>query len=475
MRRLFFLILIVALAFPPNAGALLLRSDQTNLPKVINDKVSFQQVVAELPKTCPDCTDRLNGKNFDPDESAKIQETIAETARIHGLTLNEFLIIADKNGLYGLHNGNDGGTVAVNALRPDGSGFSSGKDRVFTFGHESPGHSSGGAGEEYADLMGSYALGAMNLSNWLNGRERLSDSSLSATDWLAAYGDSDFIRYNNAWGNFLAEQKDTHKREDGYDRHALGQKTYEELLATDIAMDERYKDDWGHVTGPMLAMGHAGKGLYEFGGLWLQWGVNVLSSGEYYPDAPKQLSYTILSIPENLSDGFAQALQDFSSGDTHRIFYGATNLAMIFSPYIAGKAGETGLAVGGGAGGRAAYLDDAAGAPAAERGAAAFGPAHNAAIARRLAEDLKLQEASSIFMPDGKLKPGVVNNAREIIPPARLNNELIPDGYGKYATTTTPSPSGNFQVHFYKNVNTGHVFYELDYKIKFDNEFWWKK
>ena len=333
MHSFFLLILLFALAFPPSAGALFF---------------SFQQVVAELPKTCPDCTDWLNGKNFDPDESAKIQEIIAETARIHGLTLNEFLIIADKNSLYGLHNENDGGTVAVNALKPDGSGFSSGKDRVFTFGHESPGHSSGGAGEEYADLMGSYALGAMNLSNWLNGRERLSDSSLSATDWLAAYGDSDFIRYNNAWGNFLAEQKDTHKREDGYDRHALGQKTYEELLATDIAMDERYKDDWGHVTGPMLAMGHAGKGLYEFGGLWLQWGVNVLSSGEYYPDAPKQLSYTILSIPENLSDGFAQALQDFSSGDTHRIFYGATNLAMIFSPYIAGKVGETGLAVGGG-------------------------------------------------------------------------------------------------------------------------------
>ena len=119
----------------------------------------------------------------------------------------------------------------------------------------------------------------------------------------------------------------------------------------------------------MLAMGHAGKGLFDFGGLWLQWGVNVLSSGEYYPDAPKQLSYTILSIPENLSDGFAQALQDFSSGDRHRIWYGATNLAMIFSPYIAGKAGETGIVMGGAwegealsgarTGSRAAYLDDA--------------------------------------------------------------------------------------------------------------------
>ena len=316
--------------------------------------------MAELPKTCQDCTDWLNGKNFPPEESAKIQETIAETARIHGLTLNEFLIIADKNGLWGLHNKSDGGTVAVNALKPRSSDFSSGQDRVFTFGHESPGHSSGGNSEDYADLMGSYALGAMNLSNWLNGRGPLTDSSQSATDWFAAYGDSDFIRYNNAWGNFLAEQKDTHKREDGYDRHALGQMTYEELVATDIAYDERYKNDWGHVTGPMLAIGHAGKGLFEFGGLWVKWGANLLTGT--YPEAPEQLTRTILSIPENFSNGFVQALQDFSSGDRHRIWYGASNLLMLGSPYIAGKVGETGIVVGGGAGGRAAYLDDVAGA-----------------------------------------------------------------------------------------------------------------
>ena len=183
--------------------------DPTDLPKVIHDKVSFQQVVAELPKTCPTCVDWLAGENFDPDESKAIQKKIAETARIHGLTVNEFLIMAEGNGLYGLHNGNDGGTVVVDMLKPGGKEFSSGKDRVFTLGHEAPGHSSGGDGEDYANLMGNFALGAMNLSNWLNGRESLSDSGMSATEWMSAYGDSEFIRNNNAWADFLATQKDT--------------------------------------------------------------------------------------------------------------------------------------------------------------------------------------------------------------------------------------------------------------------------
>ena len=330
MHRFLLSAIILALAFSLNAGALFF---------------PFQQVVAELPKTCLDCTGRLNGKNFDPDESAKIQETIAETARIHGLTLNEFLIIADKNGLWGLHNGSDGGTVAVNALKPNSSDFSSGKDRVFTCGHESPGHSSGGNSEEYADLMGSYALGAMNLSNWLNGRERLSDSGQSANDWLAAYGDSDFVRYNNAWGNFLAEQKDTHKREDGYDRHALGQKTYEELVATDIAMDERYKDDWGHVTGPMLAMGEVARGGFELGSLLAQCGVSWITFGEYYPEAGGKLWDTAVSLPRNVVAGVQYSVEEIRFGDSHQMWHGWANLAMLGLP--AAKAG--GVVVKGGA------------------------------------------------------------------------------------------------------------------------------
>ena len=182
--------------------------DPTDLPRVIHDKVAFQQVVAELPKTCPTCVDWLAGENFDPDESKAIQKKIAETARIHGLTVNEFLIMAEGNGLYGLHNGNDGGTVVVDMLKPGGKEFSSGEDRVFTLGHEAPGHSSGG-GEDYANLMGNFALGAMNLSNWLNGRERLSDSGMSATEWMSAYGNSEFIRSNNAWADFLTTQEGT--------------------------------------------------------------------------------------------------------------------------------------------------------------------------------------------------------------------------------------------------------------------------
>ncbi len=50
-----------------------------------------------------------------------------------------------------------------------------------------------------------------------------------------------------------------------------------------------------------------------------------------------------------------------------------------------------------------------------------------------------------------------------------MGNPAIPEGFGKYMTSTYQSPAGNFQVHFYMNPTTGQVYYGLDYKAIFNN------
>ncbi len=50
-----------------------------------------------------------------------------------------------------------------------------------------------------------------------------------------------------------------------------------------------------------------------------------------------------------------------------------------------------------------------------------------------------------------------------------MGNPAIPEGFGKYTTSTYQSPAGNFQVHFYMNPTTGQVYYGLDYKAIFNN------
>ncbi len=183
--------------------------DPTDLPKLVAVKVGVQQTLAELPKTCPECMEWINGKNFDLDKSAEIEKTIAETARIHGLSMSEFRLYAMPDGKGGMQNSAGGGSVAINMLNRDGSGFSSGEQRAFSVGHEAGGHNSGIAdGESFADLMGHYALGAMDLSNWLNGNDRITDAG-SAKDWLAQYGDSEYVKGNNAWAKDLADKPGT--------------------------------------------------------------------------------------------------------------------------------------------------------------------------------------------------------------------------------------------------------------------------
>jgi hypothetical protein len=88
----------------------------------------------------------------------------------------------------------------------------------------------------------------------------------------------------------------------------------------------------------------------------------------------------------------------------------------------------------------------------------------NVANAPKLANQLKVEQAKSIFTPDGKLTQEAINSADLIYSPRQLNNPAIPAGFGKYETQTLPSAAGNFKMHFYMNPTTGEVFYGLDYK-----------
>ena len=104
--------------------------------------------------------------------------------------------------------------------------------------------------------------------------------------------------------------------------------------------------------------------------------------------------------------------------------------------------------------------------------------AESAVNARRLAQQLTRQEASSAFTPGGALHSEVLARSRPIIPGSQIQNpavirELTADGsriadWAKFSTETLQSPSGPFQVHFYRNVRTGTVNYTIDYKAVFN-------
>jgi filamentous hemagglutinin len=102
---------------------------------------------------------------------------------------------------------------------------------------------------------------------------------------------------------------------------------------------------------------------------------------------------------------------------------------------------------------------------------AVSGRADNVADAKRLADQLRMQSANSPFTNDGKLNQNAINNAKPVpgLGPGELSNPAIPSGFGKYTTETFQSPSGNFQVHFYRNPTTGEVLYNLDYKAIFNS------
>jgi hypothetical protein len=86
-----------------------------------------------------------------------------------------------------------------------------------------------------------------------------------------------------------------------------------------------------------------------------------------------------------------------------------------------------------------------------------------------LGRQLRAEQAASAFAESGGLSETALQAARQIFEPGTLGNPAVPEGFGKFATDTFPSPSGPFQVHFYMNPTTQEVFYGLDYKAVFNN------
>lgn len=86
----------------------------------------------------------------------------------------------------------------------------------------------------------------------------------------------------------------------------------------------------------------------------------------------------------------------------------------------------------------------------------------------KLAAQLSLGSARSVFTSSGRLTQEVIENSRKIIDSSKIGNKAIPDGFSKYTTQSFQSPQGNFQAHFYKNDTTGEIFYGADYKIIYD-------
>jgi hypothetical protein len=81
---------------------------------------------------------------------------------------------------------------------------------------------------------------------------------------------------------------------------------------------------------------------------------------------------------------------------------------------------------------------------------------------------LRLESANSPFTPEGFLTDLAIQGAQQIIATGGLAPH-IPGGFGKYSTGTFQSPSGDFQVHFYKDPQTGEVLYN-DYKSVFNRQ-----
>lgn len=114
--------------------------------------------------------------------------------------------------------------------------------------------------------------------------------------------------------------------------------------------------------------------------------------------------------------------------------------------------------------------------------------AENIATHEDLKKDLEIRTCDSIFRPDGKLTESAISDSKKILDvgkfnPGRVTGELSTrgdiDDWGKYRTPRfyTPTESQDVgkskrnvvgEVHFYKNKKTGEVYYELDYKVKYD-------
>jgi hypothetical protein len=110
----------------------------------------------------------------------------------------------------------------------------------------------------------------------------------------------------------------------------------------------------------------------------------------------------------------------------------------------------------------------------------------NIAQAQHLNRDLEYRTCQSIFNSEGGLSFGAIQESRLLKEGDKLHNkELIYEltrrgelgDWGKYTTQSfsTPHPSNNIakskrniqaEVHFYRNIVTGEVYYGKDYKVK---------
>ncbi len=101
----------------------------------------------------------------------------------------------------------------------------------------------------------------------------------------------------------------------------------------------------------------------------------------------------------------------------------------------------------------------------------------------RLQRSLQMDQAKSIFNKEVGLKPEIISNSDLIVRGDQLRNADIIDAltkkggnlsdWGKYTTKSIPSPSGNFQMHFYYNPVTGDSYYGMDFKAVFDHQGSW--
>mgnify|MGYP003493404877 FL=1 len=109
--------------------------------------------------------------------------------------------------------------------------------------------------------------------------------------------------------------------------------------------------------------------------------------------------------------------------------------------------------------------------------------ARNHIDALRLNRSLIIEQAKSIFTETGELTSAAIQKSLLIKSGEELGNSLLRNeltkisgditDWGKYSTRSVSSPSGNFQMHFYRNTVTGDVYYGMDYKAVFDHQGSW--
>jgi hypothetical protein len=101
----------------------------------------------------------------------------------------------------------------------------------------------------------------------------------------------------------------------------------------------------------------------------------------------------------------------------------------------------------------------------------------------RLQRQLTVEQAQSIFTDSGELNQEIIENSKLLTIGKRLRNpelleELMTKGgdisdWGKYSTLSFPSPSDDFQMHFYRNPITNDAYYGMDYKAVFSHQESW--